>query len=56
MEELTLATVIFVLLVLRAVTIVRLRKRVAAPPAHPAARRREALNRAALDADWNWPR
>ena len=28
------------------------RKRTAAPPAHPAERRRAALNRAA---DWDWP-
>jgi len=31
------------------------RRQVQAPPAHPEARRRDALSRAALD-DWDWPR
>jgi hypothetical protein len=55
MVEFTLAVAIVLLLILRALA-VHLRKRVAAPPAHPAARRREALSRAALDHDWDWRR
>jgi hypothetical protein len=56
MVEFTLAVAILLLLILRALAVLHLRKRVAAPPAHPAARRNAALSRAALDQDWSWPR
>lgn len=56
MEIALIVTVIWVALVLKWIATIRLRNRLMAPPqAHPAARRRAALNRAA-DADWNWPR
>jgi hypothetical protein len=32
------------------------RRQTQAPPAYPAARRRDALSRAADDRDWDWPR